>query len=123
VEEALAEISAAVRTGDYETLNTRYRKNGFVGIDAARQEGVRGVINRVIEALKRALGLGDSVSNAEVMQLIEDAWSQVRDSGTMRGQGGSDASQRSSEARAVRQPGRVRGSDGEVAVDGRAQPR
>ncbi len=71
IEEALAELSAAIETGDFHALAGRYG----VDIPAAAQNGVKGMIARVFETVKRFLAamtgkpIAD-VSDADVRALI-----------------------------------------------------
>lgn len=74
-EEALAELEAALRTGNYEAIARRYG----VEVPAAQRPGLRGTIERVMAAIRRflrALSGADrlGMSDAEVMRLLEDAW-------------------------------------------------
>lgn len=80
VEEALAELAAAVRTGDFTHLQERY------GVTVSREQRghVRALLDRIVDALRRALGLSERVSDAEIFQLIEDA-GRYADRGIVRG--------------------------------------
>lgn len=81
VEEALSELAAAVRTGDFDHLRDRYG----VDVPQAQRATVRGYIERLVQQIKRALGLGDDVPDAEVYRLIEDANRYVRENPEPRG--------------------------------------
>lgn len=69
-EEALSELAAAVRTGRYDAIEARYG----IEIPQAQRDTIAGFIARLIEAIKRALKLGDDVSDADIYRLIEDAY-------------------------------------------------
>lgn len=71
VEEAIAELSAAIETDDFTALEDRYG----VTVPSASMNGVRGAVARVIEAVKRffAAVTGQAVaqvSDADVRELI-----------------------------------------------------
>lgn len=77
IEEALAELAAAQRTGDYAALEERY------GIEIPTDRtGIAATIARVVKALKaavvRAFGGTIPYSDAQVRQLLEDALSAAR---------------------------------------------
>ena len=78
VEEALAELAAARRTGDYDRLE---RQRG-VKIPAAARPGVEGMLSRVVQLTKRKVAdlVGDeprAFNDEQVYGLIEDAWKHV----------------------------------------------
>src|SRR5690606_12021021 len=52
IEEALVELAAAVRTGNYQHIADRYG----VEVPAAARAGLRGTIARIVEAIRRAFG-------------------------------------------------------------------
>lgn len=71
IDEAIAELSAAIETGDYAGIEERYN----VKIPQASRDGVRATIARVIEAISRFIaGVTkqpvDKVSNADIRYLI-----------------------------------------------------
>lgn len=70
-EEAIAELSAAKETGDFDALESRYS----VTVPAASKNGVIGAVARVYESVKRFLASAigkpvSSVSDADVRALI-----------------------------------------------------
>lgn len=70
-EEAIAELSAAIETNDFQALTDRYG----VDVPASAQSGIRGTIARVVDAVKRFLAsvTGKTVadvSDADVRSLI-----------------------------------------------------
>lgn len=70
-EEAVAELAAAIETGNFQGLKDRYQ----LEVPAAYMNGVKGVVSRVIEALKRFYAAVTNqpvaeVSDAEVRSLI-----------------------------------------------------
>ena len=77
IEEALAELQAARRTGNYQALNDRYGRHGFSGV--RDPNSMRALLDRLIERIKKALNFETGVTDSDVAQLLEDAWSQVRD--------------------------------------------
>lgn len=82
VEEAVAELAAAIETGDFDGLAARYR----IDVPASAQNGVRGVVARVIEAVRRFLAsvTGKSVpdvSDADVRALIGEQQAAVEGRG------------------------------------------
>src|SRR5690606_6432904 len=70
IEEALVELAAAVRTGNYQHIADRYG----VEVPAAARAGLRGTIARIVEAIRRAFGrVGRGFSDADIYRLIEGA--------------------------------------------------
>jgi len=70
VEESIAELAAAVRTGNYGEIEKRYG----VKVPEAQRNTVRGYIDRVVQQIKKVLRLGDSVPDVEIYKLIEGAY-------------------------------------------------
>lgn len=68
VEEALAELAAATQTGNWRHLEERYG----VTVPAAQRNTIRGLIARLVDAIKQAFGLA-SVNDAAIYQLLRDA--------------------------------------------------
>ena len=68
VEEAIAEYAAAIETGDYQSIADRYQ----IDVPTSAKTGIKGAVSRVIEAIKRFLGVMSrgEVSNADVLDLI-----------------------------------------------------
>lgn len=68
VEEAIVELSAAVRTGDYAEISDRY------GVDFTPDSrgDLRKLFDRILNALRRALGW-DGFTDAELYDLIADS--------------------------------------------------
>ncbi len=71
VEEAIAELAAATDANDFQALTDRYG----VDVPASAQNGLRGTIARVLEAVRRFLGVvmgkpATDVSDADVRNLI-----------------------------------------------------
>lgn len=82
VEEALAEMQAAIVTNDFGALESRY---GIIVPEASRN-GIRGSIGRVLAAVKKWLAgvMGievDEVSDADVRALLDDARKAVETDG------------------------------------------
>src|SRR5690606_9915675 len=75
IEEALAELAAAVRTGDYDLIQSRYNVNVAPGIRASLKAAIDNFIRR-IKALFDRQGAG--FSDAEVRELLEAAWQAAR---------------------------------------------
>lgn len=73
VEEALAELEAAVKTGDWSEIKDRY---GVEASDLAKSE-VGGVMRRMLRAIRAALsrvaGSSSAYSNEDVMALLENS--------------------------------------------------
>lgn len=73
-EEALAELAAAVRTGNYAGIESRYG----VRVPAGQRAGLRGDIERFLQAVRaffqRVLGRDPGFTDAQVLQLLDDAW-------------------------------------------------
>lgn len=68
VEEALVELAAAVRTNDYAEISDRYG----VEFTADSRGNLRRLIDRLLNALRRALGW-DGFTDAELYDLIADS--------------------------------------------------
>jgi hypothetical protein len=82
VEEALSELAAAARTGDYDHLRERYG----IEIPQAQRATLRGYIDRLVQAIRRAFGWDKAdVPDAEIYRLIEDANRYVRANPQARG--------------------------------------
>lgn len=83
IEEAIAELAAAYFTGDFAAIASRYG----AGIEAARLErDGRGVIDRFVKAVKSFLfNQQIRMSDAEVRDLIANAYSAVRRSAPVDG--------------------------------------
>src|SRR5690606_24994702 len=94
VEEALSELAAAVRTGDFTHLQERYG----VTVNQEQRSNARALMDRIVAALRRALGLSERVSDAAIFQRIEDA-GRYAETGAVRG-----ASVRAEAAEAVGRP-------------------
>lgn len=80
VEEALSELAAAARTGDYDRLEQTWG----VEIPPSARRGVSGALRRMVQATKRTIGNltgdePDAFDDAQVYSLIEDAWQYVKD--------------------------------------------
>ncbi|MGH8172173.1 MAG: hypothetical protein ACREPX_03435, partial [Rhodanobacteraceae bacterium] len=78
-EEALAELAAATRTGNYDHINERYG----VEVPEAMRAGIKAAIARFIQRVKAMLAklfkkAASSFSDADVHKLVEDAWQYVR---------------------------------------------
>lgn len=69
VEEAIAELAAAVRTGNYAEIESRYG----IKVPEAQRKTVAGYIHRLVQQIRSALKFGPSVSDAEIYKLIEGA--------------------------------------------------
>ncbi|HXE49554.1 MAG TPA: LPD38 domain-containing protein [Ramlibacter sp.] len=70
-EEAVAELAAAIQNDDFSGLSERYGVN----VPEASRNGIRGVVGRVVEAVKRFIASitkqpVDSVTNADVRALV-----------------------------------------------------
>jgi len=70
VEEALAELGAAVRTGNYDAIARRYK----VTVTPQNRTTIKGLIENLIRAARRAFGFSNSVPDSEIYKLIEDAY-------------------------------------------------
>jgi hypothetical protein len=78
-EEALAELSAAEETGDWQHLADRYN----VTVPASMRPGIRGAIDRFVQAIKRlfsiiAEGRTDAFTDADWRGLVRGAGRYVR---------------------------------------------
>lgn len=74
-DEALAELAAAVRTGNYDHIQDRYG----LKVPPAQRNTIRGLITRLIQAIRRALARRFGVrtqdfSDADVYALLQHAW-------------------------------------------------
>ncbi len=69
VEEAIVELAAAVRTGDFTEIADRY---GVTFTPDSRGE-LRALFDRILNALRRALGSNHDFTNAELYDLISDS--------------------------------------------------
>jgi hypothetical protein len=77
-EEALADLAAAIRTGDFAKLQKRYK----VAIPDAVRQGVQGAFRNFMERVKRiirAMARRHDFSDAQVHELLEGAWRHVRE--------------------------------------------
>lgn len=72
VEEALAELAAAVRTGDYERITEKYQIAVPEGIRARIQQVVANFLRRLKELLQNRTGV--VFKDADVRGLLEAAW-------------------------------------------------
>lgn len=80
-EEAIAELAAATRTGNFDGIRDRY------GVDVPRalRPGLRGLVARIVEAIRALFGRrGAGLSDADVYRLLDDAWQHVAKGGTAR---------------------------------------
>lgn len=88
VEEALAELQAARRTGNWSEIADRYG----VAVDDFGRQGIADTMRRMLRALRAALGLRGAkpaaYSDADVMKLLEDAHRAGLRSDGARGPGG-----------------------------------
>lgn len=80
VEEALSDLAAAQRTGDYEFIE---RERGVKIPDAAKP-GLGGALRRVVQSTKRVLAdltgePSDAYDDDQVHDLLADAWQYVED--------------------------------------------
>lgn len=71
IEEAIAELAAAIETNDFQALTYRYG----VTVPAASQNGLRGTVARILEAVRRFIGAvmgkpAADVSDADVRNMI-----------------------------------------------------
>jgi len=85
-DEALAELAAATRTGDYSHIEERYK----VTVPQEQRNTLRGVIERLIQRIKAAIARRFDVPTSEftdtqVYDLIADAWQAVQADGARRG--------------------------------------
>lgn len=69
IEEALAELAAAVRTGNFDEIQRRYG----VTVSPDARTTLRGYFERLIAAIRRALNLSTEFSDHDLYRLIEDA--------------------------------------------------
>lgn len=77
IEEALSELAAAIRTGNYAEIKARYD----VSVPTGMRPEISSIIDRVVAALKNALDrvLGrQSFTDGQVRQLLEDAFRALR---------------------------------------------
>jgi hypothetical protein len=78
-EEALAELSAAEETGDWQHLADRYN----VTVPASMRQGIRGAIDRFVQSIKRLFsiiteGRTDAFTDADWRELVRGAGRYVR---------------------------------------------
>lgn len=77
-EEALAELAAAIRTGNYDAIEAQYG----ITVPHAQRATLRGVLERLIAAIRRLFGgYGANVSDADVYRFLNDAWRHVKRGG------------------------------------------
>lgn len=76
LEEALAELAAATRTGDYARIEQRYG----LAVPEAMRDTLKGAIARLIQRIKALLksATGFTYTDAQVRELLEGAWRYVR---------------------------------------------
>jgi GGDEF domain-containing protein len=82
IEEALAELQAARRTGDYERIKERYDVDVPPRIRNRVQTVVQRFLERLREIFKKILGKQDAFSDERVNQLLTGAWRYVREGRT-----------------------------------------
>lgn len=80
VEEALSELAAAQRTGDY----ARVERNWGVEIPEAARPGLRGMLGRIVQMTKRTIAdvagePPEAYDDEQIYALIQDAWRYVKD--------------------------------------------
>lgn len=68
-EEALSELAAAVETGNYAEIESRYG----ITIPQAQRDSLAGYIARLIEAIRSTFGFSDAVPDSEIYTLVKDA--------------------------------------------------
>lgn len=78
-EEALSELAAAQRTGDYDLIE----RDWGVKVPSSSRPGLRGALGRAVQLTKRKLAdlTGDepeAFDDEQVHQLIQDAWRHVK---------------------------------------------
>jgi hypothetical protein len=109
VEEALAELAAATRTGDYAHIKDRY------GIDVpqAQRDTLRGAIERFIQRIKALFGKrGAKFSDEQVRDLLEGAWRYVSEGESSRSEGDATLSEVEPESTLLRK--RIRKLDKKI---------
>lgn len=72
-EEALAELAAAVRSGDYAGIESRYKVKVPEGIRNRVQAAINNFVKR-LKALLNGMGAGKTFTDADVRALLENAW-------------------------------------------------
>jgi GGDEF domain-containing protein len=106
-EEAIAELAAAVRTGNYGEIESRYG----VKVPQAQRATVAGYVARLVQQLKAALNEAvarlrgteaqrEPFSDEDVYALIEGAWRYVKDGAASVPQRGAPAVSKSPQSRA-----------------------
>jgi len=80
LEEAIAEVAAAMFTGDMDALVSRYGAGMAAETDArAAAKAARGTVQKIIDAVKRfAFNAGAPMSDAQVIDLIRNAYKATR---------------------------------------------
>lgn len=74
-DEAIAELAAAVRTGNFGEIESRYG----ITVPEAQRASIRGYIARLVQSIRKILGgKSDAYSDADVYRLIEDSWRYVK---------------------------------------------
>lgn len=78
-DEALAELAAAVRTGDYAHVKSRYG----ISVPQAQRQTLRGLIARLMERIRGALAKAfgtkpDGFTDADVYALLETGWGAIK---------------------------------------------
>lgn len=68
VEEALSELAAATETGNWKHIEQRYG----IKVPAAQREGVRAMIARLYQGMRRAFGL-KTANDAQVREILQGA--------------------------------------------------
>lgn len=80
-EESLAELAAAVRTGDFDKIAQRYG----VTVPEGMRGGIKAAIENFLRRLKALFGQqGVAFKDAQVRELLEAAWQAVKDGGENR---------------------------------------
>jgi GNAT superfamily N-acetyltransferase len=75
IEEALAELAAALHTNNFNEIKQRYG----VTFSDADTNTLRRYIDNLVRAIRKALGLSESVRDEEIIQLLADANRYARD--------------------------------------------
>lgn len=76
-EEAIAELAAATRTGNYDEIASRYG----VQVPQAARATLRGAIARFVQRLRALFGKRAGFSDADLHGLVENAWKAARTPG------------------------------------------
>lgn len=81
-EEALAELAAAVRTGNYDEIQSRYKVAVPEGVRARLKEAIANFLKRLRAAIDDLFG-DHKFSDEDVRALLENAWQAANDSATV----------------------------------------